>query len=198
MSSWIPSANDRRLERRRVDLALGEDPDEGRRERRVLREHQVLALDPVGLVVLVVIEGDDLDPGTPGHVGELAEPVGVHGLDHDEPGDRVGIDPPGVGHVELVRVQPVEVADVPVQRAGERDDRAREQAARGQHRGERVEVGVRVRGDDVHELKVRPEPGPACSRGRVPAERAEIRGRTGTASSHFARHLRAFQEYAVA
>src|SRR5207245_9232751 len=48
----------------------------------------------------------------------------------------------------LVGVKPVEVADVPVQRAGERDHCVRIEPARGQHRRKGVEVRVPVRGDD--------------------------------------------------
>ena len=61
----------------------------------------------------------------------------------------VELQPAGVDHVlELVRVEAVEVADVSIQRA-DRDDGARIQEARSEHRPEGVEVGVSMRGDDL-------------------------------------------------
>ena len=62
--------------------------------------------------------------------------------------------------LELVRVQAVELADVAVERT-DRDDRAGIEPARGEHRRERVEIGVPVGGDDLlgpHRLILPPPP----------------------------------------
>ena len=73
----------------------------------------------------VVVEGDDLDVLPACDLLELPEPVGVDGLDDHEPGDRVVVERAGVGDAELLRVQPVELAHVAVDGAGQRRDRAR-------------------------------------------------------------------------
>ena len=81
----------------------------------------------------------------------------MRGLHDDEALDLGGVDPPRLRHVELLRVQAVEVADVAVQRPGERDDGIRIEPPRGQHGRERVEIGVPVGDDDLHSKKVRPD-----------------------------------------
>ena len=144
------------LERRHLELALGEDPDHRRRQRAVVGEHEVLGLDPVRRLAGVVVEDDDLDLGVAGDALELAEALRLHRLDDDQPADGVEVDAPGLRDLELVRVQAVELAHVAVERAGERDDRARIEPPRGEHGRERVEVRVRVGDDDVHGWKVRP------------------------------------------
>jgi hypothetical protein len=73
---------------------------------------------------------------------ELAEPARVRRLDHDQPADRIGLEPGGVYQLELLGVQARKLAHVAVQRAGETDDRVRIEQARGQRRREGVEVGV--------------------------------------------------------
>ena len=72
----------------------------------------------------------------------------MHGLDDDEPLDRRQVELGRLADVELVGVQAVELAHVSRQRARERRDRARVEPPHGEHGRERVEVGVRVRGDD--------------------------------------------------
>ena len=151
-----PEGEDGRLERRHLQLALGEDPDHRRRQRAVVGEHEVLGLDPLRRLAGMVVEDDHLDPGIAGDPLELAEALRLHRLDDDQPADRVEVEPPGLRDLELVRVQAVELAHVTVERAGERDDRARIEPPRGQHGRERVEVRVRVGDDDVHGWKVRP------------------------------------------
>jgi hypothetical protein len=138
------------LERRGLELPLGEDADERRRERGVLRQHEVLGLHPVGRLPGVVVEDDDLDGRVARDALELPEPLGMDGLDDDETADRVEVDATRLDEVELVRVQAVELAHVAVQRAREGDDRAGIEPPGGEHRGERVEVGVRVGDDHVH------------------------------------------------
>ena len=147
---------DCRLERRDVDLPLGQDRHHRRRERAVLREDEVLRLHPVGRLAGVVVEDDDLDLGVARDLLELAQALRCDGLDHDQPPDRRGVDAAGLGELELVGVQPVELPHVPVQRAGQRDRRARVQPPGGEHGPERVEVRVRVGDDDVHGTKVSP------------------------------------------
>ena len=161
-----PEREDRRLERRHLELALGQDRDHRRRQGAVLGAHDVLGLHPVELLLAMVVEEHDLDGRVARHALELAEPARVRGLDDDQAGDPVGFDPARLGDVELLSVQAVEVANVPVQRAGERDDGAGIEPARRQHGGECVEIGVRVRDDDVHATKVRPVPRQPLSWGR--------------------------------
>src|SRR4030065_644089 len=64
----------------------------------------------------------------------------------------------------------VEGAGVPVEGAGERDGGVRVEAPGGQRRREGVEVGVRMRDDDVHAYSVVGRPGgaPQAWRGRPP------------------------------
>ena len=64
---------DRRLERRDRDLPLGEDPDHRRRQGSVLRQHEVVGLDPVRRLPGVVVEDDDLDVRIARDVLELAQ-----------------------------------------------------------------------------------------------------------------------------
>ncbi len=154
-----PEREDGRLERRHVDLALGEDADHRRRQGGVVREDEVLGLHPVGRLAGVVVEDDDLHVGVPRHVLELPEALGMHRLHDDQPPDRVPVEAPRLDDVELVGVEPVELAHVAVERPREGDDRPGVEPARGQHGRERVEVRVRVRDDDVHTRKVRPAPG---------------------------------------
>jgi hypothetical protein len=145
-----PEREDGRLQRRDRDLPLGQDPDHRRRQRAVLREDEVLRLHPVGSLAGMVVEDDDLDGGVSGHLLELAQALAVDGLDHDQAPDRRRVEPAGLDQLEVVGVQPVELPDVPVQGAGERDRRAGVEPACGQHRPESVEVRVRVGDDDVH------------------------------------------------
>ena len=68
----------------------------------------------------------------------------MDGLDDDQAADRVGVEARGLDELELVRVEAGELAHVAVERAREADDGVRVEPARGQHRRERVEVGVPV------------------------------------------------------
>jgi len=104
----------------------------------------------------MVVEEDDLDPGTSRSGLELAEALGMRRLDDDQALDLCRVDPTRLGHVQLLRVQAVKVAYVAVERSGERDDGIRVEPPRGQHGRERVEIGVRVGDDDLHAAKVRP------------------------------------------
>jgi len=140
----------------REDLALGEDPDERRRQRSVCGSHSGLLVYPFrepSLTVMVEqrffhgrIERDRL---------ELAEPRSGGRLDHDQPSDGVEFEPPRLRYrPELVRVQAVEVADIAIERT-DCDDSTGVQKACSEHRRERVEVRVPVGGDDLlraHEL----------------------------------------------
>ena len=145
-----PEREDCRLQRRRGELPLGEDPDEGRRQRPVGREHGGVGVHPVRKLDLsVVVEEHLLDARVERDRLELAEPRRARGLDDDQSPDRVELEAVGLDDgVELVRVQAVEVAHVAVERS-DRDDRARVELARGEHRRERVEVRVPVGGDDL-------------------------------------------------
>jgi hypothetical protein len=142
-----PEREDGRLERRRHQLALGEDGHHRRRQRAVAGEHRRLRVDPAGQVVAVVVEDDDLRLAAQRDRLELAQPRGLRRLHDDQAPDRAGLEPGRLHQLELVGVQPHEVADVAVERPGQRDDRAGVEPARGELRRERVEVGVPVRGD---------------------------------------------------
>ena len=145
-----PEREDGRLERRDRDLPLGQDPDHRRRQRAVLREDEVLGLHPVGRLAGVVVEDDDLDGGVARDPLELAQALRVHGLDDDQPPDRVQVDP---ARLERARARRRAGGRTPA-RSGSGSRRARSRArvepARGEHAAERVEVRVRVGDDDVH------------------------------------------------
>ena len=145
-----------RLDRAHLDLALRQDRDHGRRQSSVLGADRVLGPHPVELLARMVVEEDDLDLGASRSGLELAEALGMRRLDDDQALDLCRVDPPRLGHVQLLRVQAVEVAHVAVERSGERDDGIRVEPPRGQHGRERVEIGVRVGDDDLHAAKVRP------------------------------------------
>ena len=138
----------RRLEHGRLELALGEDADHGRRESAVRGDHRRRRLDPLRKLVVVVVEEHLLHRRIEGDTLELPEPRRLCGLDDDEAADRVELEPARLDHAaELVGVQAVEVPDVPIQRT-DRDERGRVEPARGEHRRERVEIGVPVGRDD--------------------------------------------------
>ena len=138
-----------RLEHGGLDLALGEDADECRRERPVGGDHGSAWTHPLRDDVGVMVEEGLLDRGIERDRFELSEARGVRRLHDDESPDRVELETARLdGAAELVSVQAIEVADVSVQ-APERHDRARVEAARGEHRRERVEIGVPVGGDDL-------------------------------------------------
>ena len=106
---------------------------------------------------------------------ELTEARGARDLDDDQPPDGVELETSDLGdRVELLGVQPIEVADVPVQRA-DGDDGARVQQARGEHRPERVEVRVPMCRDDLlgaHRLIVaEPPASDGARRARRPRSR---------------------------
>ena len=139
-----------RLEGCDGELPLGKDPHHRRRQCAVLREDEVLGLHPVRRLAGMVVEDDDVDGRIAGDALELAQALRVHGLDDDQPPDRVQLDPACLEQLELIGVQAVELPDVPVQGAGKRDRSAGIQPPGGEHGAERVEVRVRVRDDDVH------------------------------------------------
>ena len=101
----------------------------------------------------MVVEERDLDAGSQG-ARKLAELCRVAQLDEHEPRDPRRIDPGRVDEVELVRMQPRELPHVAVQRARQDDNRVGIEPAARQHRRERVEVGVRMTGDDLHALEM--------------------------------------------
>ncbi len=137
-----------RLERRHRDLALGEDPDQRGREGAVLGDHDVLGRGPFRQIARVVVEDDLLDVRVERDLLELPQAGRVHRLDDDQAPDRVELESGGLREPQLVRVQPVELAHVPVERARQAGDRVRVEPPCGQHRREGVEVGVPVGRDD--------------------------------------------------
>src|SRR6185312_14004751 len=115
----------------------------------IVGDDDALVRGPVGALVSVMIEDDLLDFRVAGDAFELTEPGRVNRLDHDQAPDRIELEPRGLDdEVELVGVQAVELANVPVERAGDADDSLRIKAPGSQHRRERVEIGVRVGCDD--------------------------------------------------
>jgi hypothetical protein len=143
-----PEREDGRFQRRHGELAFRDHADQRRRQRAVLGDHRRRRVGPVRQLAGVVVEDDLLDPAVEHDRLELAESTSANRLDDDQAADRREVDPADLDHVQLVGVETVEVADVAVQRRGQRDRRVRVQPARGQLRRERVEVRVRVRGDD--------------------------------------------------
>ena len=112
----------RRLEHGRLELALGEDADQRRRESAVRRDHRCRRLDPLRELVAVVVEEHLLHCRIEGDALELPEPRRLRRLDDDEAADRVELEPARIDHAaELVGVQAVEVPDVSVQRADGHD-----------------------------------------------------------------------------
>jgi hypothetical protein len=99
------------------------------------------------LGLAVVIEGDHLDVVAAMERGEFAEAVGARDLDEHKALHGVTVDRRGLDARDLVRVQVVELAHVPVHAAVQADARARIQQLRGEHPSERVEIDVRVRED---------------------------------------------------
>ena len=160
-----------RLERCRPQLPLGDDPDECRRERTVRRQDSRIVGHPGGNPVLaVVVEERLFDLRIERYRLELTEARGARDLDDDQAPDGVELETPDLGdRAELLGVQPIEVADIPVQRA-DGDDGARIQQARSEHRPERVEVRAPVCRDDLlgaHRLIVAEPPASDTAR-RVP------------------------------
>ena len=96
-----------------------------------------------------MVEGDHLDIGAAAEVAEVAEAVGVHGVDKNEPADAVAVDVCGVHHGDGVGVQGLELTDVAVDGSAEADLRLRIELVRRDHGGEGVEVRVRVCGDEL-------------------------------------------------
>ena len=104
---------------------------------------------PVRRLAGVMVEDDLLDVRVERDGLELAEPAGAWSVSTTI-SRRIASSSSRAASTsaELVRVQAVELAHVAVQRAGEADDGARVEPARGEHRRERVEVGVPVGRDD--------------------------------------------------
>ena len=155
VSSWIPSAKAVASSGGHRDLPLRQDSDERRRQRAVLRDHRVLGLHPVGQLAGVMVEDDRLDLRVARNRPRDRRGGRGRGLDDDQPPDRLRLEPRGLDGVELVRVQAEELAHVAVQRALDRDDGVRIEPASGEQRCERVEIRVRVRGDDLGCLHTR-------------------------------------------
>ncbi len=169
---------DRRLERRHGDLPLGEDADERRRQRPVLGQDDVLRPRPVRRLTGVMVEHHLLHVRVERQRLELRQPAGARRLDDDQPAHRAQLETRRLDELQLLRVQPAQLPDVAVQRAGHADDGTRIEMADGEHRRERVEVGVRVRGNDclgphgteiVPLRSVRPARRPRSRRARRPA-----------------------------
>jgi len=163
----------RRLQRGHGHFALGEDADEGRRERAVLGEDRVLGARPSGRLARVVIEDDLLDLRVESNRFELPEPTRMDRLDDDQPADGAELQARGLDQAELVGVQAVELANVPVERAREAADGLRVEAPSGEHRREGIEVGVPVGRDDgvclhrSHSASARHESGAISPHSRV-------------------------------
>jgi hypothetical protein len=144
-----PEREDGCLHRSHRQLTLGQHADERRRQRAILGDDDVLARRPIRPFGRVVVEDDLVDVRIERERLELAESARMHRLDDDQAPDRVQLEPGGVDNeIQLVRVQAVELTDVPVQRARQADDGARIKVTRGQHRRKGVEIRVRVSRDD--------------------------------------------------
>ena len=89
-----PEGERRRLEGGRAELALGEDADERRRQRSVVRQHGLLRMHPLrGVGVRVVVEQRLLHGRVERDLLQLAEAGSARRLDDDEAPDRVQLEP---------------------------------------------------------------------------------------------------------
>ena len=138
------------LERRHRDPALGDDAHEESDQRAVAGADQGVGVEVRRQVarVRVVVEGDDLHPVPAAQVAEVAEAVGVHGVDQDQAADGVPVHIRGVDHGDGVGVQSLELTHVAVDGAAETDLGLGIELVRRDHGGEGVEVGVGVCGDE--------------------------------------------------
>ena len=139
---------DRRLERRDGDLPLGEDADERRRQRTVSRTGRRCQASPTR--ANRPHDGRRRPSPQPGRgpPARARQTARIRRLDDDQPANGVELETRRLDELQLLGVQPAQLPDVAVERAGDADDGPRIEAAHGEHRRERVEVGVRVRGDD--------------------------------------------------
>ena len=123
----------------------------------------------------VVVERDHLHALPAAQVAEVAEAVGVDGVDEDEPAHAVAVHVRRVDHRYGVGVERLELPDVAVHRSPEADVRFGVELVRRDHGREGVEVGVAVRGDEfgrAHGWSIRGRLGAAAeaqtgARGRV-------------------------------
>ncbi len=136
------------FDRRHRQLPLGQHADQRRRQRAFLGDDRSRGIRPLRELAGVVVEDDLLNARIERDLLELTEARGADRLDDDQAPDRGAVEAGGLDDLELVGVQAVEVADVAVEGTGQRNDRVGVEAACGEHRRERVEVGVRVGGDD--------------------------------------------------
>ncbi len=142
------------LEQGYGDLPLGKNADKRRRQGAVIAQDDLLESLPGRTLALVMIEEDDVDPGSLRDSLQLAEPGGIRGLHDDQPIDRLQIEAARLHQIELLGMEPRKVADVAVERPGQRNHGPRIEPPACDHRGKGVEVGIRMSRDDVHEPSV--------------------------------------------
>ncbi len=115
----------------------------------------------------VVVEGEDLHVVARTQVGEVADAVGVDGIDKDQALDAAAVDVAGIDDRDQIGVERLEVAHVAVDRSAQRDRRLRVELARGHHRRESVEVGVAVGRDEFGRCACQQYTGPPQSAAAV-------------------------------
>ena len=103
----------------------------------------------------VVVVDVHLHAGPGGDRGERADAVAPPGVDEDDPGDLRRIERAQPRHPVASRRGLEILAQRPLLRAGEDELRPRVELLRRHHRGERVELGLQVGGDDLHRQRRR-------------------------------------------
>ena len=98
----------------------------------------------------VVVVDVHLHAGPGGDLGERADAVAPPGVDEDDPGDLRRVERAQPRHPVAARRGLEVLAQRPLLRAGEDELRPRVELLRRHHRGERVELGLQVGGDDLH------------------------------------------------
>ncbi len=146
-----PQREDRGLEWRHLELALGDDAQHEGDQRAVVGGDHVGRVDERRQVArrAMVVEDEDLDVGPFDEHAELAEPVRVIGLDEHEPPHLRQVDGAGVGQRDLIGEQGPKLTHVAVDGAAQDHARLGIELVRRDHRGEAVEVGVGVGRDQL-------------------------------------------------
>ena len=99
-----PERENSRLQRRHLDLTLGQDRHHRRREGPVFGTDDVVRPHPVELVFNMVVEQDDFDLRIARDALEVSKPSGMRRLHDDEPLDGAQVDTALLRDLQLLRV----------------------------------------------------------------------------------------------
>ena len=108
---------------------------------------------PLGVLRLVVVEDDHLHPRLAAQTAQVADPLGVGGVDDDELADLALVEQAQVDDGEVLAVQRHELAHVGVERTGEDDASLGVEQGCAHHRRQSVEIGVLVGRDDRRDFE---------------------------------------------